>query len=725
MRSLKLWTYLVPQAKSAAWSCLLSFAIARLETGSDERRLIEPPHALQPADAFGTRAAMNLFWIWYWHIPLTMGRTLVITPSACNVDVLELVGYLGTSRASYVDCLTPSQIQLICELCDTLPPTLKHVFSSGEALTLATARAFLTKFPGVKLHNLLATTETSADICVLKDVRLPMVDRLLAAGHTHTPIVDRSAGGLHGVVWENRIRLVAEAQAESYDHAQEDAHEEALGVEGAPAAPGAGRVVVTGWNVERGYRIGGDPAAFAACDAHDPTSAVTSNRFASNDRAVWEGALLMIVGRTDEVVKVRGFRVDLSGVEAQLLECTALVEGVVITHDDVLWAMVVSADAEAVRAFVERTFEPSTRPVVLAVGAIPKTPTGKQDRKSLAEQLPELLRSRYAAAATAADEPKSGRRTEAGGAGGGSGSALPDGPTAIEEERAEEEEENKAEEEEAAAEGATRVLDAMQVILGFRLTPTEDLFSNGCTSLKAMRLAVALGVPIAAVFANPTASALARYLRGLRGQAEPEGPSQPTEAAGAEAARAAASAMAHGTTPPPPQTPSPPAVAPPAVASRPVYIAGMGIHMPGEVDSLGKLWQGLHAAADLTVALPPGDGDSASYVSRKGVVSLSGLPSQATLTLLGMSADVARRMGDEQRVALEVAVSALRDAGFDPVAPPARTGVFVSASSLYHPAADLDKMRAEQPDVYFGACILGWGACGPNKTCPDPAIARR
>lgn len=29
------------------------------------------------------------------------------------------------------------------------------------------------------------------------------------------------------------------------------------------------------------------------------------------------------------------------------------------------------------------------------------------------------------------------------------------------------------------------------------------------------------------------------------------------------------------------------------------------------------------------------------------------------------------------------------------------------------------------PDDTFGACILGWGACGPNKTCPDPAIAHR
>ena len=138
-----------------------------------------------PMSAFGTRAAMNLFWIWYWHIPLTMGRTLLITPSAYNVDVVQLVRYLGTSRASYVDCLTPSQMQLICELCEELPPTLRHVFSSGEALTLATARSFLRKFPAVRLHNLLATTETSADICMLKDIEV--CTAMTAQTPTQTP----------------------------------------------------------------------------------------------------------------------------------------------------------------------------------------------------------------------------------------------------------------------------------------------------------------------------------------------------------------------------------------------------------------------------------------------------------------------------------------------------------------------------------------------------------
>ena len=78
-------------------------------------------------------------------------------------------------------------------------------------------------------------------------------------------------------------------------------------------------------------------------------------------------------------------------------------------------------------------------------------------------------------------------------------------------------------------------------------------------------------------------------------------------------------------------------------------------------------------------------------------------------------------MGPEQRVALELAVTALRDAGIDPAAAPARTGVFLSSSSLYHPTADLDKMRTEQPDAYFGACPTFQRIEHSRPTCPHAA----
>lgn len=577
-----------------------------------------------PVDAFGTRAAMNLFWIWYWHIPLTMGRTLVITPSACNVDVVALMRFLQDTRATYIDCLTPSQLQLVVELCDVLPPTLVHVFSSGEALPLATARAFLRKFTSVRLHNLLATTETSADICVLKDVTLPMVEALLTAGHTHAPIVGGSTG-LRGIVWNNSLTL----------------------------EPHTGRMVISGWNVEPGYMIGGDPTAFASLNgagSHD--GRIARYAFTSNDRAVWDGDLLMIVGRTDAVVKVRGHRVDLSGAEAQLLECEHIIEGVVLAHDDALWALVVSVDLDAVRAFVERTFEESTRPVVVPAEAIPKTATGKQDRNALSASMNERLATWRAAA-----------RTEASSHGGADSDPL------------------------GRADDSTTRLDlepvhhAVESAVGFRLADNDNLFANGCTSLKAMRLAVALKIPIAAIFAHPTPAGIAGLIAARK---EPPAPAADHLTNPSIAISGDVDALI-----PTRSTP----------ISMAVSIAGMGVRLPGGVDSLGKLWRQLYAAADLTEDLPSDLGDG--YIKRKGVVSVEGLPTEDTLSLLQMPIEVARRMGPEQRVALEVAVAALRDAGFDPAAPPARTGIFVTSSSLYHPTADLNTMRTEHPDTYF------------------------
>ena len=375
-----------------------------------------------PASSFGTRAAMNLFWIWYWHIPLAMGRTLVITPSEHNIDVLSLLAYIEAKGATYIDCLTPSQMQLIAELADTLPPSLIHICSSGEALPLATAyvprrrrsssampftlppshlsrapgaihpvlRSHLTQPPRaaalasvrsphpapaalplsessdasgvpscasflhVHVHNILATTETAADICLLKDLSLPSVEQPLSAGRTHAPILDSSASRYGGIVWNNQIARRNVVASSSRDGIR------SVGIFWAATLPHS-----CSWTPSSTTRRAPPPIqqlTMPSGGASPPGGRTTRNAFTSNDRAAWAGSLLMIVGRTDSVVKVRGFRVDLAGVEAQLLECPHLLEGVVLAHDDTLWALVVSADLDSVRAFVTATFEPSTRP---------------------------------------------------------------------------------------------------------------------------------------------------------------------------------------------------------------------------------------------------------------------------------------------------------------------------------------------------------------------------
>ena len=466
---------------------------------------------------------------------------------------------------------------------------------------------------------------------------LTTVDSLLSSGITHAPIVDSSGemGTMMGIVWENTISLEAQT----------------------------GRLVVRGWNQERGYMIGGDPTAFESPDsvALSETS-VTCNAFTSNDRAVWHGSLLMIVGRTDAVVKVRGHRVDLSGMEALLLECEQLVEGVVLVHEDAIWALVVTADVDAVRVFVGRTFEASIRPTVVRIEAVPKTLTGKQDRNALKSSMAQLLAVRHTSSSTVVAAPR------------------PDGPGSLVDR--------------ASAEShLDAVLEAVHIALGFRLQRGENLFENGCTSIKAMRLAASLKIPIASIFAHPTPEGIATLVATRKELVSVGGTpvaaahhvehvSLAPAAVQSTVSKLAASSFTS------------------FASSDAISIAGMAVHLPGGIDSLGKLWKQLYAATDLTEELPTAYGDA--YITRKGVVNLAGLPSAATLSVLQMPAEVARRMGPEQRVALELAVAALRDAGIDPAdAGGHRIGVFVSSSSLYHPTRDLDEMRTEQPDAYF------------------------
>ena len=57
--------------------------------------------------------------------------------------------------------------------------------------------------------------------------------------------------------------------------------------------------------------------------------------YATGDRARWrEGGVLELLGRRDDQVKVRGFRVELAEVEAAIASCPGVREAAVIAQED-------------------------------------------------------------------------------------------------------------------------------------------------------------------------------------------------------------------------------------------------------------------------------------------------------------------------------------------------------------------------------------------------------
>jgi amino acid adenylation domain-containing protein len=160
-----------------------------------------------------------------------------------------------------------------------------------------------------------------------------------------------------------------------------------------PLSPGIpGELFIGGEGLARGYV--GRPDLTAAAFIPDPFSRKRDARmYRTGDRALWRAdGVLQLLGRNDHQLKVRGYRVEPSEIEAHLLELPGIAEAVVVPHggaDDVRLvayaAVVGSAPTTAqMRAFLApRLPEPMLPSLLVTTDALPRTVGGKVDRGAL------------------------------------------------------------------------------------------------------------------------------------------------------------------------------------------------------------------------------------------------------------------------------------------------------------------------------------------------------
>ncbi|MDT5036571.1 MAG: hypothetical protein QOE03_1756, partial [Micromonosporaceae bacterium] len=163
-----------------------------------------------------------------------------------------------------------------------------------------------------------------------------------------------------------------------------------------PAPVGVvGELYTAGVGLARGYlrRPGLSAQRFVAC----PFAGPGERMYRTGDLVRWRpDGRMEFVGRADEQIKIRGFRVELGEIEAVLAEHPAVGSAVVAVRDGVAGKRVVgyvvpetgqpAPDPVLVREHAARLLPDYMIPaVVVALDALPLTPNGKVDRAALPE----------------------------------------------------------------------------------------------------------------------------------------------------------------------------------------------------------------------------------------------------------------------------------------------------------------------------------------------------
>ncbi|PRQ06486.1 amino acid adenylation domain-containing protein [Enhygromyxa salina] len=311
------------------------------------------------------------------------GATMVVVPRRIVGFATELAQYLAAQRVTVLYTVPTVLISLISRnmLSADAQPDLRVVMFAGEPLPIKHLRAMMLALPGRRYLNLYGPTETNV-------VSYHEVTQVPAESDPPTPIGKVCAGA----------QLFA------------------LDAQGQALAPGQiGELCVGGPVLMLGYWspspiAGGEPARGAGLvpDPREAESGVgveVEGRGASIYRT---GDLVSVdadgcyswVGRASQTVKIAGYRIEPGEVEHRLLEHPGVAQAYVLArpHPQLgtqLEAVVVAAldtalDDRALQLHCARALPRWMVPArVRIVDEVPRTSTGKVDRRALLEPEPE------------------------------------------------------------------------------------------------------------------------------------------------------------------------------------------------------------------------------------------------------------------------------------------------------------------------------------------------
>ncbi|MFI9050850.1 amino acid adenylation domain-containing protein [Streptomyces sp. NPDC053427] len=288
---------------------------------------------------------------------LLNGATLAIAPPGV-LAAPELGAFLSSYGVTTL-WLTAGLFHEVVDADIEVLAGLRHLLAGGDALSARHCKAVLERLPGIALINGYGPTETTT---------FAAAGRLLPEHLTHDAVpIGRPIADTRLYVLDDRLRPVGQGIV--------------------------GELHIAGEGLAQGYA--GRPGLSAERFVADPFGAPGTRMYRTGDLVRWTAAgMLEFLGRGDDQVKVRGFRIEPGEIEAALA-----------AHPDVARAVVVATagrngakqlagyavprpgatvEAAGLRAHLSATLPDHMVPSRYAVlDALPLTPNGKVDRRAL------------------------------------------------------------------------------------------------------------------------------------------------------------------------------------------------------------------------------------------------------------------------------------------------------------------------------------------------------
>ncbi|MFI8462013.1 amino acid adenylation domain-containing protein [Kitasatospora sp. NPDC085464] len=313
--------------------------------GNHERVLMHSPYAF---DA-------STFEIW---TPLLTGGTVVVAPAG-RIDAGDLATAIAEGGVTGL-FVSAGLFRVLAEERPECFRGVREVWAGGDVVSPAAVRRVLEACPGIVVANEYGPTETTV---------FSTVNRLRSPQEVPEAVVP-----IGRPLWNTRVHV--------------------LDARLRPVPPGvAGELYIGGAGVARGYlgRAGLTAQRFVA----DPFTGGGERMYRTGDvvRRLGDGRLEFL-GRVDDQVKLRGFRIEPGEVEAVLAAPGEVAQAAVVLREDRpgdkrLVAYVVAAagaavDTDALRARVAAALPDYMVPsAVVVLDTLPLTLNGKLDRRAL------------------------------------------------------------------------------------------------------------------------------------------------------------------------------------------------------------------------------------------------------------------------------------------------------------------------------------------------------